>query len=344
MENLCGKLAAQPSGTYNIETLSVKTRRLVWADNARGIAIFLVVLGHAAIPEISKVFIYAFHMHLFFFLSGLFFSPGNSFHGFVAKKIRTLIFPYFFYGFFAYVVWIFRVVVMHGMVNSVDLIQPLINLLTLGEFWFLPVLFVVSVLFYKLHMYVTLPLLPVMVAACALFHYVFREYYLVPLFGIFVHAINALGFYAAGYIFRKYDLCVPAMVSVLAIVLFIVCFQFGYPVYGLETIGFIDNHAYAYTLAFCGIIAVVFISRLISHNAVLSFLGANSLLIYLLHGYPGAISSRLFRMLEMTPASLPPMGFGLLQTVINLLLLTPVIFVISRYLPWTLGRFGSSAR
>lgn len=344
VEERLGKLAANPGRTCDAVSQSVKKSRLFWADNARGIAIFLVVLGHAAIPEISKAFIYAFHMHLFFFLSGLFFSPGNSFQDFVLKKMLTLMVPYFIYGLFAYVVWIFRVIVLHGMGDSENLLQPLLSLLSLGEFWFLPVLFITSVLFYRLYIFATLFFIPFFVLFCALMHYFLQNYYSIPFVKMLAHSINALSFYSVGYVLKEYNIRIHGMVGAMAIVVFAVVFYFGYPLYGLETIGFIHNHVYAYTLAFCGILAVVFISRLISHNAVLSFLGANSLLIYLLHGYPGAISSRLFRMLEMTPASLPPMGYGLLQAVINLLLLTPVIFVISRYLPWTLGRFGSSAR
>jgi fucose 4-O-acetylase-like acetyltransferase len=318
--------------------------RLAWADIGRGIAIFLVVFGHSAIPEIFKAVIYAFHMHLFFFLSGLFFSPNHSFVDFFLKKMRTLMLPYLLYGLLDYAVWIFKVIFVHGQGDSVDLIQPLENLLMLGQFWFLPVLFLVSVLFYNIYMWITLPLFPALLVSCALLHSFLQSYYIVPFVGIFAHAVNALGFYAAGYIFRKYDMKVNNLLGLLAAVLFFSLFHFGYPVYGLETIGRVHNYAYAYFLAFSGIFFIVSISNLISHNAVLSFLGANSLLVYLLHGYPGAVSSRMFRMLEMVPTSLPSVGFAFLQTMVNLLLLVPVILLILRYMPWTLGRFGSSVR
>ena len=53
-------------------------KRVQYIENAKGIGILLVVLGHndmnAYHPTLHR-FIYAFHMPLFFFLSGIFFNP-----------------------------------------------------------------------------------------------------------------------------------------------------------------------------------------------------------------------------------------------------------------------------
>ncbi|MEN0074878.1 MAG: acyltransferase family protein [Paracraurococcus sp.] len=45
--------------------------RITWLDNARGIGIVLVVLGHAVAPGYVRDILYAFHMPLFFFLAGV---------------------------------------------------------------------------------------------------------------------------------------------------------------------------------------------------------------------------------------------------------------------------------
>ena len=49
------------------------SKRIEWIDSARGIAILFVVLGHCIgnIEDPVNKFILAFHMPLFFFLSGL---------------------------------------------------------------------------------------------------------------------------------------------------------------------------------------------------------------------------------------------------------------------------------
>ena len=63
-------------------------------DIAKGIAIFLVIIGHQYdLPEISH-FIYSFHMPLFFILGGYFFHK-KKIKTDVLSNVRRLIFPYF---------------------------------------------------------------------------------------------------------------------------------------------------------------------------------------------------------------------------------------------------------
>jgi len=62
----------------------MNTKRLDWIDIAKGIGIILVVLGHTLVPQVREtgfagflwIFIYNFHMPLFFFLSGYLFEKG----------------------------------------------------------------------------------------------------------------------------------------------------------------------------------------------------------------------------------------------------------------------------
>lgn len=82
-----------------------KAGRLAELDRAKGLGILLVVLGHVSGREIPvewyghvKQGIYAFHMPLFFFLSGLTFGMGRlaqsgegSWIGFVSSRARRLI-------------------------------------------------------------------------------------------------------------------------------------------------------------------------------------------------------------------------------------------------------------
>lgn len=84
-------------------------RRTDWVDEAKGLGILLVVLGHACVPSlisISKIlqkiylFIYLFHMPVFMYLSGyafFHFSKKLSFKDFAIKKTKALICPYVIY-------------------------------------------------------------------------------------------------------------------------------------------------------------------------------------------------------------------------------------------------------
>ncbi len=84
-------------------------KRIRWIDQAKGLGIVLVVLGHACVPSLVAIssfveklylFIYLFHMPVFMYLSGyafFHFSRKNSFKIFAKRKVKTLLKPYFLY-------------------------------------------------------------------------------------------------------------------------------------------------------------------------------------------------------------------------------------------------------
>jgi fucose 4-O-acetylase-like acetyltransferase len=94
-----------------IQVDGVSTKQNIeWVDYAKGIGIFLVVLGHvlgglrdSSILEASELlnfivrWIYSFHMPLFFFISGLFVqrSLSKAFPDFVGSKLAVIVYPYF---------------------------------------------------------------------------------------------------------------------------------------------------------------------------------------------------------------------------------------------------------
>ena len=73
-------------------------KRDLTIDIAKGICIFLVVLGHCHDAGFIRHYIYLFHMPLFFFLSGMFFHPEEKLAYGIYKKVRTLIVPYLFFA------------------------------------------------------------------------------------------------------------------------------------------------------------------------------------------------------------------------------------------------------
>ena len=64
-------------------------------DAMKGIAIILVVLGHLMSPRSS--YIYAFHMPLFFFLSGYLYVMKDI-RSFTVHKLRTIGIPILFFN------------------------------------------------------------------------------------------------------------------------------------------------------------------------------------------------------------------------------------------------------
>lgn len=84
-------------------------QRIQWIDAAKGIGILLVLLGHAPRDimradytwiDFCYYFIYTFHMHFFFFLSGYVFALSSdgrgqqSFLVFLKGKLRGLLVPW----------------------------------------------------------------------------------------------------------------------------------------------------------------------------------------------------------------------------------------------------------
>lgn len=139
---------------------SSNNQRVVWVDYAKGIGILLVVLGHtirglvhSSILEPSTAvqgvdrWIYAFHMPLFFFISGLFIyrSASKPLKDFLVDKLQVIAYPYF--------VWsvlqtIFQAVGSGYANNSVSLSQMWrIIYSPVMQFWFLYVLFVIVVVY-----------------------------------------------------------------------------------------------------------------------------------------------------------------------------------------------------
>lgn len=123
-------------------------------DVLKGIGILLVVLGHTGISGLPYTFIYAFHMPLFFFVSGCFYKQRN-FLMFLKKKANGLLLPYLFF-----VVCFFLMSLLLNSVQSNNLltgIQTTLSTINPADehcwilyrtIWFLLCLFEISVMYY----------------------------------------------------------------------------------------------------------------------------------------------------------------------------------------------------
>ena len=63
-------------------------QRINWIDMAKGYGIIAVFIGHMVQNSALGLFVYSFHLPLFFFLSGYLFKPEASFVSFLKKKPR----------------------------------------------------------------------------------------------------------------------------------------------------------------------------------------------------------------------------------------------------------------
>lgn len=73
--------------------------RLEWIDVVKFFGIFAIVWGHTLSDGAVHRYLYSFHVPLFFFVIGLFFtSPKQDFLPFIRKKARGLLVPYFVFA------------------------------------------------------------------------------------------------------------------------------------------------------------------------------------------------------------------------------------------------------
>lgn len=121
-----------------------------WMDIAKGITIILMVLGHTSIPDIGSRFIWSFHMPLFFIASGWMTNWGKySFCEFFLKKAKSIILPFLVYS--AIVLLIFENMMF---CEEGKVMQWLSHGWGGYALWFIPVLFLASVigrLIYMMH-------------------------------------------------------------------------------------------------------------------------------------------------------------------------------------------------
>ena len=137
----------------------MSNERVEYIDIAKGIGILLVALAHADVSLFSPYLhrlIYAFHMPLFFFLSGYFFNPLTPFWAMVKKRFNTVLKPYLVTILLIYIASLsftnIRFATVFGRIAKslygtgyyIDWVQ----------LWFLPSLFVTSLFAYIFYRFV----------------------------------------------------------------------------------------------------------------------------------------------------------------------------------------------
>lgn len=310
-------------------------RRIAWIDQARGMAILLVVLGHCCGDLENPVnrFVLAFHMPAFFFLSGLCaktaLGEGKGLKNFFLRKVQTLVVPQLVLG-------VLNCVFTRSITAE--------NFLT----WFLPVLLYVSVLFEILlhggwlngaRRYAVLAVaaaLAVLIDRVGVATMLHLE--IVPM---------AFVFYWLG-VLCKDRLAVPApadwqtalWLPLLPAVVLLSALN--------EPVAMYENRYGSLLLFFAGallgIAMLCSLAKALKNNRLLLFFGQNSIIVYILH-------IRLLNVLhvvgkKLLPALaeanyLYPANWG--YFLVTAALLIPCVYICNRWLPFLFGKKRTAA-
>ena len=291
-----GKLFTQAT---NAELLSAQ--RIRWVDYAKGVGIFLVVFGHALgslvdssilepsiIVRASYQWIYAFHMPLFFFISGLFVhrSASKPLTKFVVDKFMVIAYPYFVWSVLQTVLQVVLSRHVNHPATLADLWQ--ITYKPILEFWFLYTLFVILLIYAVAH---KLRVSPVQFLVLSiLFYYLPRNVelgswgvlYLVKYYALYL-AIGAL-VGTTGAISGLRQLKTPLLLTIAS------C---GFLAVGLAVwLNLVSNELLKPEVALFGIIASVALSILLERFSMTGFIeqwGRSSLEIYVAHTIASAV-------------------------------------------------------
>jgi len=282
----------------------MQPKRISWIDVARGIGIILVIHGHSLSSESYRHLIYAFHMPLFFFISGLVFNYiRNDNLGLVIKKsAKGILVPYVGFALFTYLIWLFQ----NNAFLSFDF-SAFLNHMTgiiYGNsnrlffnivLWFLPVLFVTKVLFSFISKLKSEKIIAITLFIFSLIGYlisVISPDIRLP-FGVET-ALTAVVFFGAGsllvtnphpklndFVLRN-KIILFAAASLISGIFAVVNYQnYGQQI-DLRLLHY-GNYFYFYIAAISGIVATLILGRIINTNRVLEYIGKYTLALFIFH-------------------------------------------------------------
>lgn len=137
--------------------------RIAILDFLRGMAMVLVILGHSQFPYDKAIM--AFHMPLFFFLSGITTSlkPARPFGPFITTRLRKLLLPYLSFEVIALILSVILCRIHHDPINlpravaDILLVRHSVGAAAhtgiIARFWFFPCIFFASLINYPIQRY-----------------------------------------------------------------------------------------------------------------------------------------------------------------------------------------------
>lgn len=341
------------------------TRRIIWIDAAKGLGIILIVLGHLASveePSAFYVYIYAFHVPLFFFISGLTLKPGGKpFGAVLSDKARTLLVPYFCYALLGYAFYLAGYAAAKAAGLGIEQFgygpwRPLWGVLygTLGEgrlvntpMWFVVALFCTFVIGWLVNTAVRpMALRWAIVVALAAAGILASRHATLP--WSLSSALVGLVFFQAGHTQARLGRwpATPGRAALLFVPLFVLTLASGFN--GFVTLAdMVLGQPLLYVVfAFAGTYATVLLVQVMGTGAGwLAWLGQRSMAIMVIHMLIiRVVKVGLSAVMHLPIAQLETQtGPIVLTGVVTAVLLVPCVAFMERFLPWTLGKRRAAA-
>lgn len=247
---------------------------------------------------------YAFHIPLFFFLSGVVYNPkkyGN-FLTFLKKSIKGLLVPYFIFAFISFILWLVGLKTLNFF--SPEIIKQFLSIFYANSnyglmafndvLWFLPALFVTRILFALIVNFSaktkTLVFVLLLFSVFGYLFSIFASNIKLP-FGLET-AISAVAFYGAGFLWNRSEKAklflykYKFLLFVLLLIAGGIISTVDFNTYGHQIdmrLSHLNNYFSFYIAAFSGIFAWISFSIILNKNLLLEKIGRNSLILFAWH-------------------------------------------------------------
>ena len=333
------------------------TKREVWADYVKAIAIYLMVLCHFNFnSEVGCQFIWIFHMPVFFLISGYFDKGLPISIGLLKKGIRTLIIPYFFFSICNLsICWISPYLhpeyyhngtilqsflkAFVGMFLMDDVVRPYAFMPCFAA-WFLAALFEIKIVFallvYCWHK-CKIAILPIIFLIVGLVYWHF------PFFSI-DSAGMGLGFYIVGYLLKKYSVCSfinkhVAWMSFLVSICYLWFIGLKNGIINIDGGEWGNSFVMFYVNGVIGSIGCIALAKILPVTlSFISEIGRSTLTILGTHGFIGIVGKTFcVALLHYSPRDFPILA-SLLLSVIAVVFGVYVHRYLSKYFPLAIGQ------
>ena len=275
--------------------MTQKKQRIEWLDMAKGYGIILVIIGHCDMPVIP-LYIFAFHIPLFFFLSGYLFSLKDNFKSFIETKYERIIIPYICLSIPMILFALFyNNRYTFGLEDIWEEVSSFIIQKRHTTLWYLSTLLVLNIIMYPIKRYINEPLFKVFIILCLCLSGLFMwQFNIKALPWNIDAALVVIPFFYAGYqlngkldgekIKKTSKLLVCSTILILGIVVGVLnhlnCYTSGKMVDIFNSR--FNNEWLTYIVATLGISMVILIS-MCHQNRIISYIGRNSLLYFAWH-------------------------------------------------------------
>ena len=338
------------------------TKRISYIDMAKGIGIFLVVLGHSSFPtqEINQ-WISSFHMPLFFLLSGILLAHTNaheqSMRHLAKKKATSILIPYLSFSILS--------MIFSAILDTASLKTYLPNALLqtvvfygISVLWFLPALFFGEMIFLFIRKHTTFAITALISACICLasvfivntyhYHYLIDFNSYLSLLGAYLISVIvrtgfavtflALGYFSYIFFFKKEHTTISYVLLALAFLILNIYLAFKNGSVDLNNMVFHDYRLY-FPAAFCGGMFIICLCAALPAISPFITVGKHSLIIMVTHmncrflGICYAVGNLVISLLPFLGST----GYMLVCTATLIILEVLAIYIIHHFCPFLIG-------